>query len=428
MNSVRPLITITILLVVGIFLYVKINQGPPRPASGEAAQTLTPADVPPLAGLPAAAEKPSSAVAAPPAGANLAPQWSGPPATAPAGDRNVNAPKTPVVPSIPELPDLPPVPEITSAAETAPPAGASAGPQSPPTMPVAASRSTESEHDSAAANAMRAMGLSSQPKEAPVAAGGGRYGTGTAEPATTPGTPSFAASWPAIQSALDRGELARAHQMLSPWFGDPSLTPLEAERVEALLGQLAGTVIYSTEHRLEPPYVVKSGETLETIARQHDVPWQLLAKINGIAAADQLRPGQQLKVVRGPFAAMVDLRRNQLALMVDGRYAGKFPVRIPLGMQPASGEWIVYGKPSAPTQQDSVYVKPRNPDATVPTIIILRNAEATNAIPSNPVLIVGTDGNFAGSTSPQTVIEVAPRDAVELADILSIGSRVVIQR
>ena len=48
--------------------------------------------------------------------------------------------------------------------------------------------------------------------------------------------------------------------------------------MESLLGQLAGTVIYSTEHQLEPARVVKPGETLETIAKEYNVPWQLLGE------------------------------------------------------------------------------------------------------------------------------------------------------
>ena len=52
MSSIRPLVTITILVVVGAFLYVKINEGPvapPLPGADESAQAQTPDGVPPLA-------------------------------------------------------------------------------------------------------------------------------------------------------------------------------------------------------------------------------------------------------------------------------------------------------------------------------------------------------------------------------------------
>ncbi len=236
--------------------------------------------------------------------------------------------------------------------------------------------------------------------------------------------------------------MAKAHQILSPWFGDPSLTPAESQRVDTLLSQLAGSVIYSTEHRLEPPYTVQAGETLETIAKQHDVPWQLLAKINGIAAPDQVRPGQQLKVLRGPFGAMVDLRRNQLALSVDGRYAGRFPVSAAPGANIPAGEWIVSDKPATPASSPSVYASPgAATPAQSPAVsrsIVLRSPAGDRAHQGMAVRIAAADSTItpimpgdsrsAAGTNSSYFVKVSPRDAEELADILSIGSRVVIQR
>src|SRR6185369_4591038 len=136
----------------------------------------------------------------------------------------------------------------------------------------------------------------------------------------------FAASWAAAQTVLSRGDLKQAHQLLSKWHGNETLSPSDSEKVESLLGQLAGTVIYSTEHQLEPARIVKPGETLDSISKEYNVPSQLLGKINGIQSPNQLKPGQQLKVVRGPFSAVIDARHNELTLMVDDRYAGKFRI------------------------------------------------------------------------------------------------------
>jgi LysM repeat protein len=230
-------------------------------------------------------------------------------------------------------------------------------------------------------------------------------------PPTSPVEQSFVESWPGIQAMLDRGELTEAHKALSKWYDDPSLTPTDAERVDTLLSQLAGTVVYSTEHRLAPAYVVKQGETLETIAKEHNVPWQLLAKINGIAAVDQVRPGQELKVVRGPFSAVVDLSRNQLTLMVDERYAGRFPVNIPPGQAVNDGEWFV-GKKSneqAPGRALLLQGKAASPGAPTPQLVIASDSIAVNS----------ADG---------TVIKLPAKDAEELSDILSIGSRVITRR
>ena len=49
MGSIRPLVTITILAVVGAYLYVKINEGP-APSRAAANATQAPEGVPPLTG------------------------------------------------------------------------------------------------------------------------------------------------------------------------------------------------------------------------------------------------------------------------------------------------------------------------------------------------------------------------------------------
>ena len=54
MSSIRPLVTITILVVVGVFLFRKINEGPARltPAAENALQSAPQVEVPPLASAP----------------------------------------------------------------------------------------------------------------------------------------------------------------------------------------------------------------------------------------------------------------------------------------------------------------------------------------------------------------------------------------
>jgi LysM repeat protein len=245
-------------------------------------------------------------------------------------------------------------------------------------------------------------------------------------PSTTAAGTTFAASWPAIQAALDRNDLKQAHQLLSKWHGDESLSPAESQKVETLLNQLAGTVIYSTDHRLEPARVVKPGESLETIAKEYGVPWQLLGKINGIAAPDQVRPGQSLKVVRGPFSATVDLHRNQLTLELDGRYAGSFTVTVPPGSPVSEGQWLVdqklQGLPGAVTP--SAYSSA--PAAANDCAIVLRNAAGTAASSGGSLLMIASSSAASAPGAPS--IRVTPQDAEDIADILSVGSRIVVRR
>jgi len=239
---------------------------------------------------------------------------------------------------------------------------------------------------------------------------------------TNPAGPSFAASWAEVQGALSRQELSQAHQLLSRWYENPTLTPAESQQVTALLGQLAGTVVYSTEHRLEPPYVVRQGDTLETIAAQYDVPWQLLAKINGIPAADLVRPGQELKVIHGPFSAVVNLSKSELTLMLNDRYAGRFEISSEPAAAATEGQWVVDQKLVNPTTSASVPASAYAAPATVDHILVLR---------SSPQAGGGATISIASaSTSPSgaAAIRLSNSDVEEVADILSVGSRVTIRK
>ncbi|MGL4512284.1 MAG: LysM peptidoglycan-binding domain-containing protein [Lacipirellulaceae bacterium] len=220
----------------------------------------------------------------------------------------------------------------------------------------------------------------------------------SANPARTTPAAGFAGALPLIQEALGRDELTRAHLMLSQWRDDPSLTLQQRNDVAELLDQLAGTVVYSMEHRLEPPHQVAAGETLASIAEKYNVPWPLLAKINGVANADAVKPGQTLKVVRGPFHAVVDSESGELVLMVDGRYAGRFPVTLE-GVASGEGSWTVGEK--------------------APGGIVLRSE-------SSPGASVALGPSPAPTAAGR--IAVASSDAAELSDILSVGSTVTVRR
>jgi hypothetical protein len=146
----------------------------------------------------------------------------------------------------------------------------------------------------------------------------------------------------------------------------------------------------------------------------------LLAKINGVPAPDQLRPGQKLKVVRGPFSAVVDLRHNELTLEVDGRYAGTFPISVSSTVP--EGPWLVDQKlnGSSAGATSTAYAAQTATDRS----IILRNAAGGAIV--GPTLTIASGTPAAGANT--TAIQVAPQDAEDLSDILSIGSRVIVRR
>jgi lipoprotein-anchoring transpeptidase ErfK/SrfK len=231
----------------------------------------------------------------------------------------------------------------------------------------------------------------------------------------------FAAALEQVRHELDAGRLSEAHYQLSRWYDDPNLTPQEQQHLHELLDQLAGTVIYSTQNLMEPACEVQQGETLERIAQRYNVPWQLLAKINGIDDPHSLRPGERLKVVRGPFSAVISLEKHTLTLMLNNAYAGRFPIGIGQDFPPPEGQYFVNDK-----LQDPIYY---GPGRTI-----------DRGDPSNPLgrrwLGLGGQLGIHGTNDPRNIgqsgvpgsISMADRDVDDVFDILSEGSKVVIRR
>jgi LysM repeat protein len=251
--------------------------------------------------------------------------------------------------------------------------------------------------------------------------------TPTTPTTDSPKTPEvgYAAARVAVQGALDRGQLAQALLLLSDWYGDPSLTPAESQEVETLLSQLAGSVIYEgpPAHRLEKPYIVQAGDTLEAVAAKYDVPPALLAKINGIGESAPLLPGKELKVVRGPFSAVIELGKRKMTLMLDRRYAGQFAIEIDPDTSIEEGQWKVDQKLLTPASP-GVYSQ-STPTGEDRSLLLSNPAGASG----QAAILRGPGASDALSAEPRgRVIRLKSNDVNDVYDILSEGSRVTIRR
>jgi hypothetical protein len=243
----------------------------------------------------------------------------------------------------------------------------------------------------------------------------------------------FAELMDAVQKSLDQGRYAEAHLALSALYGNPDLPADQAAQISGLLAQLAGTVLYSRQHYLEPAYVVQPGDTLDKLSQKYSVPWQLLAKINGLVAPDTsntdtttkdlpLPIGTKLKVIRGPFEAIVHLDRHDLTLMVQNRYAGRFDIGVGRDQPKLDGTYTVREKTLNPSYYgaDGVTLGPsdaRNPLGGVWIGL------------SDRIGIHGTnDPRGIGRDDNRGTICVRNRDLQDLYGILSVGSRVTVMR
>ena len=228
--------------------------------------------------------------------------------------------------------------------------------------------------------------------------------------------PSFETTMTAARSQLNQGRLDPALLTLSTIYDDQRLSDQQQEELNELLDQVAGTVIYSKKFPVGPPHRVAPGETWATVAQKYGVPAGLLAKINGLDERTELSPNQELKVVRGPFQAFVNVPKRTLTLMVAGRYAGRFPISLGEEFKQIQGSYTINAK----TLQHSRYDGQR--------YLELKPADGASTPPISLAIVGMADPTVAERGQAQGLIAVTPQNADDLYDILSQGSKVTIRR
>ena len=160
----------------------------------------------------------------------------------------------------------------------------------------------------------------------------------------------FATAWAAAQQQIETGHLHEALQALSTYYGSTELTAEQQKQLLPVLDYLAGEVVYSRKHYLFEAYTVGPNDSLESIAFQLRVPSQLLANINGLRTPADLKAGDELKIVQGPFRGEINVKHKELTLFVGALYSGRFQVELGNEFNPQPGQYSVLDK-----QEDRSY-------------------------------------------------------------------------
>ncbi len=223
----------------------------------------------------------------------------------------------------------------------------------------------------------------------------------------------------AARGQIDQGQYYEALLKLSFTYNAPGMSAEDNAKLRRWLDPLAAKVIYSQEHLIGAPYQLQANETLQTVAAKHNVPWQLLANINGIRDPAGAAPGTTIKVVPGPFHAEIDSANSTLTLFAGRLYAGQFAVTVNPANAPRPGEYQVNDKQPGHTfyagnAQTLAPQDPQNPFGGV--WIDLGNDIAIHSTASAP-----------GQTERHGCISMAAKDANDLYGILSVGSNVIVR-
>lgn len=252
-------------------------------------------------------------------------------------------------------------------------------------------------------------------------------GTSTIRPAGFENSPDDGAP-PAetlqkIDSQIRAGETRAALKELSQiYWKKPHWRKAIRHRIE----QTAKEVFFDAGRHFMTPYVVQPGDQLRNIAKKYNVTYQYLERLNGINAR-QIRPAMKLKVLKGPFHAVVDLKERELTVHYHGYYVAKYPIGI--------------GKDGkTPIGKHKIDDKLINPTYTHTDERTGRQTKIPFGDPANPLgtrwLSIGRSFGIHGTNDPRSIgkaesagcVRMHNTDAEWVYDFLTVGSEVIIQR
>jgi lipoprotein-anchoring transpeptidase ErfK/SrfK len=120
------------------------------------------------------------------------------------------------------------------------------------------------------------------------------------------------------------------------------------------------------------------------IAKANHVTPELLAEINGIRNVNLIRAGQTIKVIKGPFRAVVDSRTYTLGVYLQNTFVKQFKVGLGADQSTPTGEWRVGTKLVNPT-----YYPPRSGQ-------VIAADDPANPLGERWIALHGVSGEAAG--------------------------------
>lgn len=234
----------------------------------------------------------------------------------------------------------------------------------------------------------------------------------TSAPAAAPSTPAAATlqrqtyAGPVgdvlanARAKKEAGHLIEARGALNDVFVAGRLSADEAEAARQLLSEINQAVVFSTRRFDDDPaggtYTVQKGERLEKIAANHNVTWQLLCRLNGLSDPKRLRAGAAIKVINGPFHAVVSKSKFNMDIYLgspaeaNALYVTSFPVGIGKDDSTPAGAWQVGG--SGGKIIKPVYYSPRGEG-------VIAADDPKNPLGGYWIGLTGVDGAALGKTS-----------------------------
>ena len=149
----------------------------------------------------------------------------------------------------------------------------------------------------------------------------------------------------AASKDLEQGKFASARDTLNEVL-TLKIKPEDRLRIRKELAKMSNVWLFSKSafpgDKLVGAYQVKSGDNLTAIGNKYKVPAEFLMELNGITDARKLQAGQTLKVVYGPFNAVISKSSFTLDIYLQRTYVKSYRIGTGLpGKETPSGKWKV---------------------------------------------------------------------------------------
>ncbi|HUB26316.1 MAG TPA: L,D-transpeptidase family protein [Tepidisphaeraceae bacterium] len=201
------------------------------------------------------------------------------------------------------------------------------------------------------------------------------------------------------QARVAAGQLLDARSGLNDALQSGHLSSTDVDAARSLLQQINQTLVFSGKafagDEYCATYIVRQGDSLAKIAMANDTTWQLLSRINHLDPR-RLRYGAKIKVVKGPFFAVVrksayrlDAYLGALPGKTGSMYVTSFPVGLGKDNSTPTGLWAIgpHAKLKHPT-----YYPPEGGDA-------IDADDPKNPLGGYWIGLTGIDGQALGAES-----------------------------
>ena len=176
----------------------------------------------------------------------------------------------------------------------------------------------------------------------------------TPRPAPAPNNADPAVSAKALadgKAQVDAGQLLAGRAILNEALTSGQFTDADAQAAKDLMAQVNDVLIFSPRRFPEDPYQtsyqIQAGDRPIRFAGQFSSTWEFIGRLNGIKDARRLRQGQTLKIIKGPFHAVVSKTTFQMDMYLGSPgekgslYVRSFPVGLGRSGSTPTGTWML---------------------------------------------------------------------------------------